>query len=160
MGREIRKVPPDWEHPIATSANCSNSREYGHPLPLYDKSFREAADEWIDGFTGWLEAGRPVLSEYSTYWWQYHGDPPSQESYREREWTPDEATAFQIYETVSEGTPVSPVFETEDDLVAWVMAEWGHSEVAARKFVEWGSVPSMMVSPNRGIRSNLEMLEP
>lgn len=49
------------------------------------------------------------------YYALYEGDPPRIEHYNHY-YTEDEATWFQLYETVSEGTPVSPPFETKEEL--------------------------------------------
>jgi len=75
MGRKIRSVPPDWEHPKDWK---------GHYKPLFDRPYEPSAQDWAGG-------------------------PPDKEYYRPA-WTEEEATAFQMYETVSEGTPVSPFF--------------------------------------------------
>jgi hypothetical protein len=49
----------------------------------------------------------------------WEGGPPRPDSYRPAfESAP---TAFQVYETVSEGTPISPVFETRDELIDWLV---------------------------------------
>jgi hypothetical protein len=45
---------------------------------------------------------------------------PDPKFYRERKWTEEEATCFQFYETCTPGTPLSPVFESEDALFAWL----------------------------------------
>jgi len=61
-----------------------------------------------------------------------------------------EHTAFQIYENVSEGTPVSPVFETEDEMKAWLI-EKGYTEKAVEKFVELGFAVSMTFTSSTGL---------
>jgi hypothetical protein len=157
MGREIRRVPPDWEHPRSSS--------YGHEesyQPLFDRTYREAAEEWIAKFTAWIEAGRPELMEGCPYFWDYEGGPPDEAYHRTREWTPEQATAYQVYETVTEGTPISPVCATRDDVMEWVVLNMNVSPAAAERFLEMGSVPSMMVThgpEGAVIRQNVEMLE-
>jgi len=144
MGREIRRVPPGWEHP-------KRHNQWGYDFaPLYDKSYEEAQAAW--------EEARRTFNRTDYTFEEWEGDAPDPSYYRPA-WDEDTRTAFQIYETVSEGTPVSPVFESEEDLVSWLIEEGGHSEVAAREFVRVGSVPSMMMIGNR-IASNIEMLEP
>lgn len=59
-------------------------------------------------------------------------------AYRHRSWTPEEATHFQVYETVSEGTPVSPVLASLEEVKQWCI-EQGYSEAAAQFFIENGS---------------------
>jgi hypothetical protein len=57
---------------------------------------------------------------------------------------PPEGEGWQVWETVSEGSPVSPVFATADDLVRWLIHEGGYSYDAARSFVQQKWVPSMV----------------
>jgi hypothetical protein len=69
-------------------------------------------------------------------------------------WTePPEGEGWQMWETVSEGSPVSPVFETPDGLVDWLCSPAAGrdraSRAAAEKFVKSGWVPTMMTDGNR-----------
>lgn len=50
MGREIRRVPPNWQHPKYTAENSGiYSSRIGRYMPLYDRPYIEAITEWIDG---------------------------------------------------------------------------------------------------------------
>jgi len=69
--------------------------------------------------------------------------PPDRESYRGHPWHEGEATAYQVYETVSEGTPVSPVFSDEASMCTW-LHEQGYSPVAVESFVREKYAPSLM----------------
>lgn len=155
MGREIRRVPLDWEHPTQEckhspwAGGCDYAKAHGGQCykPLYDDDYHSAAREWIESFDLWRKGEHPDQAEYCTYYWEY-SSPPNEEDYRARAWTADEATAYQVYETVSEGTPVSPVFATLDALIAWLIQQ-GHSAHAARAFAESGWAPSIvMYCPN------------
>jgi len=132
MGREIRRVPLGWEHP---------RDDKGHYKALYDQCYTEAADEWLQGLRKWEAGEDPNRAKYPDirYFWDWDGSPPDGESYRPA--FESEPTAYQIYETVSEGTPTSPVFETEEEIVSYLVAK-GHSETAARGFVKGGWAPS------------------
>ena len=101
MGREIRMVPKDWEHP---------RDENGRYKRLYAEDYETARENWYsDCIKG---GGRYIGGDGEKTWWHdWAGSPPDLESYRNRTWKPEEATCIQMYETVSEGTPVSPVFE-------------------------------------------------
>jgi hypothetical protein len=33
-------------------------------------------------------------------------------------------TCYQVYETITEGTPISPVFESRESLIAFLVREW------------------------------------
>jgi hypothetical protein len=57
---------------------------------------------------------------------------------------PPEGEGYQLWETVSEGSPISPVFSDAEAFVAYLQGE-GYSETAARAFVEAGWVPSGVV---------------
>jgi hypothetical protein len=61
-------------------------------------------------------------------------------------WTKTEPPAgkgWQMWETVSEGSPVSPVFATPIGLEDWLVKDW-YSRAAARAFIKSGWVPSML----------------
>lgn len=120
MGREIRRVPPNWKH---------HRMENGHYRPLNDRSYADAKAEY-DAAEDKEEA--------------YLGPP---EEYRPA-WTEAEATAYQIYETVSEGTPTSPVFESLVALQRWLI-EQGYTPSAAAAFAAGGWVPSMVMANGR-----------
>lgn len=151
MGREIRRVPPNWEHP---------RNEKGRYRPMYDETFAEAALVWLRACEAWERGDHedllddPTLKERYPFYWQWNGDPPSGDYYRPE--FAEEPTWWQLYETVSEGTPVSPPFATADELIDWIAAN-GTGGVgagsmpreAARRLVEGGYAPSMIVSDGR-----------
>lgn len=56
-------------------------------------------------------------------------------------------TAFQIYENVSEGTPVSPVFATPAEMSRWLVDQ-GYEQAAADAFIAQGFAPLLVVSPD------------
>lgn len=58
-----------------------------------------------------------------------------------KETPPPEGPGYQIWETVSEGSPISPVFDSVDACVTWLVGE-GYSEAAARAFMKQGWVMS------------------
>ena len=105
MGREVRKVPADWQHPI---------NKHGDYQPMYDKSFQAATAEWKDGYAKWEAGERQSDCEY----WEWSSPPTDPEYYRPA-WPEELRTHFQIYETVSEGTPLSPPCATIEDLAQW-----------------------------------------
>jgi hypothetical protein len=57
---------------------------------------------------------------------------------------PPVGDGYQVWETVSEGSPISPVFETSEACVTWLISE-GYSRSAAEAFVKQGWVPSMIM---------------
>ena len=153
MGREIRMVPANWEHPKAM-------RHWGKEdyQPMFDRTFESAVSEWKAGLAKWEAGERPSYFDAADYpngieYWEWEGAPPERAYYRP--WSDDEAVWFQVWETVSEGTPVSPPFATKEELVDYLVTNgdfWdqkrgdgGWSRKAAESFVGLGWAPSMMV---------------
>ena len=143
MGREIRRVPPAWEHPKDSE---------GEYQPIADESYEEAMDEWIEAHRQWLRGEHPdqllgLGAEYQFYA-EWDGGPPAVDlSWRER-WTEGEATHWVMYENVSEGTPLTPAFATREELVHFLSTQtdfWGQgpmSREAAEALVQKGHAPS------------------
>lgn len=71
---------------------CLNDEGYIRFRPLFSRDILEHCDE-----------GRTI-----------------NEAYLMPEWTEEEKELFAMYETVSEGTPISPPFETAEDLARWL----------------------------------------
>lgn len=110
MGREIRRVPPNWEHP---------KDEKGNFIPMIDKDYDSEAEEWIRNFDLHRQGKHP--SEWAQkykYFWEYDS-PPDEDVCRPK--FEVEPTWYQVYETVSEGTPVTPPFETLDEIVEYLV---------------------------------------
>jgi hypothetical protein len=134
MGREVRKVKAGWEHP--------KSKEYRHGgyQPLYDQDFQSAAAEWKAGFLKWESGDDPDRAKHPMEYWEWSGNPPDPKYYRPK-WTDEERTHFQLYETVSEGTPLSPPFPTLDELARWLAANgdyWAQQRNEKKKsFADW-----------------------
>ena len=173
MGREIRMVPPNWDHPVVVRRN-------GQPgyKPMHNSSFRTASQEWKQGFAAWERGERPdYCSEESKSleYWEWSGGPPERTDHRP--WSDDEATWYQVWETVSEGTPVSPPFATREELVEYLVANgdfWDQSRrkegrtppeqcapwsrKAAEAFVFGAGYAPSLVMDSRGVRSEVQAL--
>lgn len=93
--------------------------------PLYDRPYSEAISEWIHEHQLWEAGQHPDQLDGSgsqyRYYAEWGGNAPSVEYYRP-EWKEEEMTWWQVYETVSEGTPVTPPFETREELVEYLVA--------------------------------------
>ena len=146
MGREIRRVPPNWEHP---------RNEKGDYISMYDQDFESACKEWKRELVAW-ENGTHPERETSMEYWEYAGDPPDRDSYRPK--FTEEPTWYQVYETVSEGTPVTPPFPTVELLAEYLSQhgdfayQEGYREISpkptyeqALKFIKQGFAPSMII---------------
>lgn len=169
MGREIRRVPPNWEHPRYTKDTARNERDIGEYMPMNDETFEEASREWKEGYAAWEAGTHESLSYYreqdrDTQYWEYDS-PPDRELCRPA--FTEEPTWFQVYQTVSEGTPVTPPFPTREALVDYLIAKgdfWdqnrgrgGYTRAQAEAFVRDEHAPSMVVENGKifvGIESS------
>lgn len=160
MGREIRKVIPNWNHP----KEFNHHRQCDEYTPLFDESYENALKEWIDGRALWVKGEHPdQQKDYckgSTYE-EWNGDAPVSNAYRPH-WKPEEMTWFQVYETVSEGTPVTPPFATKEELVDYLVnhgdfwdGKWPRK--SAENFVNAGYAPSAIIS-DKGLQTPKEFM--
>lgn len=143
MSREVRPVALDWEHPREPGTYSDGRPRY---RPLFSREDLRNRLEWNASHPDSEDAREPIdLADYM---------PEMAEG------TP---YGWQMYETVTEGTPVSPVFRTKDELAAWLSsAAAGRHQVspaAARNFVADGWAPSGMSIPGRGYISGVEAAE-
>ena len=117
MGRELRMVPPNWDHPVVVRRNGREGYQ-----PMCRGSFEEAAADWKKDFAKW-EAGEreEYIDEESRKleFWEYSGGPPDRAYYCP--WSEEDATWFQVWETVSKGTPVTPPFATREELIDYLV---------------------------------------
>lgn len=77
---------------------------------------------------------------------------------------PPQGSAYQVWETVSEGSPITPVYETKRGMIDHLSkhgTEWDDPfprERAAR-FIEAKWAPSMVMSQEHGVESGTEALD-
>jgi hypothetical protein len=155
MGREIRRVPANWEHP---------KDDEGNYIRMYDNDFDTALAEWVAGYELWKKGEHRYQAEFqpdeNAQYWDYEGTPPDPHSYRPKFTEP--ADWYQVYETVSEGTPVTPPFETKEELVDYLIergdfwdqkrGDGGWDRKAAEHFVSAEWAPSLIISVQAGNR--------
>jgi hypothetical protein len=91
MSRQVRRVPGSWEHP--KQAN-------GRYVPLDDGLLHDLEE--------WQARGEPA------------GERPDPASYMP-DWPVAERTHYQMYETTTEGTPMSPPMATPEELARWLV---------------------------------------
>ena len=118
MSREVRRVPKDWEHPRDGS---------GRYVPLFCGGFKDLVEKWDMEAEMWNKG----LCRYSEDEWkekgpnqsgtyaEWAGLRPEEKDYMP-DWPEEECTHIQMYETSSEGTPISPVMETPEALARWL----------------------------------------
>lgn len=183
MGIELQRVPADWKHPTEHYYRERDSRiAYQPPMgmkwrPIYmDESWGEATLGW------WRERIAYRLTRFVAYWPSVFGwieepmairfpheadedTPPKHFDYRPR-WRERDRTHVQLYETVSEGTPISPVMPSVEALADWCASQTAEVWVNARmdragwmRFFERGGwAPSMVITPERGVESGAEFM--
>jgi hypothetical protein len=116
-------VPKGWNHPVDHRGNY---------VPLMKGPYSKAAAEWDEEAAAW---DRGETLDYSTWpekrtfkprdktesetYEEYAGPRPVQSEYMP-EWHEGRATMLVMYEDTSEGTPISPAFETPEELARWL----------------------------------------
>lgn len=108
MGRELKRVPLDFDYPL-------NTVWYGY----YDKEISFCHDRYPAGCIGCKAYAKIKGIEIEKL-----GCPKFHEFYGiqknlSNKVEPPEGDGYQLWETTSEGSPVSPVFTTLDELCDW-----------------------------------------
>lgn len=136
MGRQVRRVPRDWQHPQEWRRG---RLEF---VPLLAGPFKATHEEWIADKAAWDRGERPKYWQQGSTndYVQWAGPEPLAADYMP-EWPEAERTHWQMYENTSEGTPISPVMETPHALARWLAdnnASWfgGHGAT----FEQWFSM--------------------
>lgn len=116
MGREVRRVPADWGHPI--------DPETGRYKPLLDGSgYADRLREWNEENAKWSRGEFPDYADEASRKMSYsewNGDQPKSCDYMPA-WPDAMRTHLMMYEDTSEGTPISPAFETPEELARWLV---------------------------------------
>lgn len=69
----------------------------------------------------------------------------------------EQKSCYQICQSVSDGTPVSPIFDSKEDLCQWMVGQ-GESPEAAAAFLELGHAPSLVVSSSGSVSGPASVL--
>jgi len=101
MGREVRRVPADWQHP---------KNDAGRFIPLFPGEDYECR---------MTEFQADAAAYGLAYAMEVHG-AISKADYMPN-WTEEERTHLMMYENTSEGTPISPAFKTPEELALWLV---------------------------------------
>ncbi len=169
MGREVRKVPADWQHPKQQLPDFRTGCMVERYKALYSgDGYQSRVDEWDEECAKWKGGWRPDYadadSKEMTYE-QYAGQRPHRDDYMPV-WTPEQATHYMMYEDTSEGTPISPAFATPEELARW-LADTGASSFGSStasyegwlRVAQGGFAPSAIYTPATGLVSGVEALE-
>lgn len=102
LSREIRRVPLDYDPPYRAGRGYQ---------PVFDKFYDDALAEWQEEKRRWDAGERPsyLKSENEGMSFEeYHGEAPDPDYYYPGSaWPEDAEMAIRMYESVSEGTPIS-----------------------------------------------------
>lgn len=118
MGREVRRVPKDWQHPKKREYNVLKHCYEERYQPMYDEPFAPKMREWYAAWEAWERGERPEGATSATYI-EWDGGPPDPAYYRP-DWPEETRTHLMMYESTSEGTPISPAFETPEEVARWL----------------------------------------
>jgi len=168
MGREVRKVAANWDHP---------KNDEGDYQPKYDKDFSEYLtdfEEWVEARNKWTEGfcesyaegekWEPIEEEYKNMTFEdYAGCAPDSRYYMPN-WKEEEKTHFMMYENTTEGTPISPAFATAEELAKWLFDNKASSFASqTASYESWlkmikgpGYAISAVMSSENGIISGVE----
>jgi|SRR5215510_4239706 len=163
MGTEIRRVDTNWEHPSEMKPHWRTGVPEKSFQPMFDEDIETAWADWQKEFEEFKTSGelQRIINEYPDYGYsldepyrsfcKWHGKPPDPKYYRPK-WPNGMELGYAVYETVSEGTPVTPAFATKAELIDYLAKNgtyWDKGEPwpreAAERFVEQEWAPSMMV---------------
>ena len=180
MGIQLYHVPADWKHPTDSDYRARRDSMLAYQPPqnakwrtLYmDESWGEATLAWWGerivyrltrlvaywpSVLGWIEEPMAIRFPHDD---ESDNTPPKHFDYRPR-WRKRDMTHVQLYETVSEGTPISPVMPSVEALADWCAAQTREVWVSTRMdrdgwlrfFGRGGWAPSGVVTPERGFES-------
>lgn len=124
MGREVRRVPADWQHPKEKKPDWRNGRMVECYKPLFPgERYQSSVDEWDNGCAKWKRGEFPDYADETNKkmaYEQWAGQRPHKDDYMP-DWPAEQRTHLMMYEDTSEGTPISPAFETPEELALWLV---------------------------------------
>lgn len=155
MGREVRMVPADWQHPKEQIFEPRAGQMVDRYKPLFEPGWAAAAKEWDEERAKWERGEYPSYTSEECRampYDQYNGRRPYSGDYMP-EWPTEQRTHLMMYETTSEGTPISPAFATPEELAHW-LADNGASAFGGdtATYEQWlkvarcGWAPSMVIA--------------
>ena len=157
MGRELRRVVPNWEHPKMPN---------GKYQPMYNENIIDSLEERMKDIKNFINKKGDDYEHYDNFK-EFLIDQNlvniDIDYYEPAELIDEEKTWFQIYETVSEGTPISPPFETVAELIEWMATnkdywdyQWTREQV--ENFINSGGNAPSLISKNGSFVKGYEQL--
>ena len=163
MGREVRMVPADWQHP-KDGFYADGSVRYN---PLYEGcDLASSQSDWDSEASKWNAGEFPSYASEDSKkmsYTEWAGERPDPADYMPA-WPDAERTHYMMYSTTSEGSPISPAFATPEELARW-LADNGASSFGSitATYEQWlgickgGWAPSAVMDSS-GLRSGVEDL--
>lgn len=159
MGREVRRVPADWQHPEGKCLLDGYARRV--------REWDEQSAQWERGLVTDYRGGWQPKKEHHAgqTFVQWGGKRPDPDNYMP-EWPEAERTHYQMYETCTEGSPISPVCASPEELARW-LADNGASASGrlTATYEQWlgmilgpGWAPTLVRDEN-GLRSGVEAVQ-
>jgi len=168
MGREVRRVPADWQHPKEQVPDWRTGRMIEKFKPLFPgEQYQSLVDEWDSECAKWKAGWRPSYAGEESRdlaYEQFAGQRPHRDDYMPN-WPESERTHFMMYEDTSEGTPISPAFATPEELAQW-LADSGASALGSStatydvwlRVAKGGWAPSAIYTPESGFKNGVDAL--
>lgn len=103
MGREVKRVPLDFDYPL-------DKVWYGYQITFCHEDYTEGCARCRE-FARVM--GIPMIE------FDFAPDEPCPDWRNHFKVDPPTGEGFQLWETTTEGAPVSPVFKTAEELAAW-----------------------------------------
>ena len=168
MGREVRRVPADWQHPKEEVPDWRTGRMVERYKPLFQGDrYQPRVDEWDAECAKWKDGWRPDYCDDAEHcamtYEQWSGQRPHKDDYMP-DWPSEQRTHLMMYEDTSEGTPISPAFATPEELARWLVdnnaSAFGDSTGSYEgwlRVARGGGAPSM-VATAAGLTSGVDAL--
>lgn len=188
MSRELRRVPVDYEWPteeaerlvVADNPSLDDFRQafanarmrtVTEFVSMLDETLADAQAQWDREKAKWDRGERPEYATETMSFDEWSGDRPDDATGYRPEWPADAVLGYVVCQTISEGTPVTPIFATQKELVEHLVrvgtqvlpegrpCDPPMSRNAAERFVYGtGWVPSGIVG-EKGVRVGLALME-
>lgn len=155
MGREIRRTPVGWVPPRIMVQRLVGEPDmsrglvaafFDRPLamveefqPQQDRTLAQAHEAAKAERADWLARRAEIIDEYGQEFYddgvrefdeegpEVASDGTSYAAYYRPDWSEAEMDGYQLYEVVTEGTPVTPSFATKEELIDYLVEhgqEW------------------------------------
>lgn len=109
LSREVRRVPLNYEHPKKSRYDVQTMTYVEDFQPVCDRFYVPAVREWLANWERWQTNPDPAGGGCSFEEWDGNGPDPDYH-YPGEAWPDGAEMGIRMYESVSEGTPISAVY--------------------------------------------------